>query len=252
MYLSTSKSPASQFSSLRSSSCASRSSRRRSRGIGALTGQSAYIGQAAAAAASTTGLLIGVLASIPVAGPIAAGIAAIGLALANVFSGCGQTCVEASNLANQAEPLLLQNLQAYMSAPVHYASMQAAALNNFNLTWTALEQACSNPQLGSAGQACIADRQQGGCHYKTSPGGWQQGPNGWTYVSPGAAGSGSTCWNWFVGYHDPIANDPTVVPDPVPGAAALSSLTGSATIGGIPVADLLIGAGALLLLAMFL
>lgn len=248
MYLSTSKSPASHFSSLRSSSCASRSFRRRSRGIGALTGQSAYIGQAAAAAASTTGILIGALAAIPIAGPIAAGIAAIGLALANVFSGCGQTCVEASNLANQAEPLLQQNLEQYMSAPIHYASMQAAALNNFDLTWTALEQACSNPQLGAAGQACIGDRQRGACHYQTSAGGWQNG----TYVSPGAAGSGSTCWNWFVGYRDPIANDPTVVPDPVPGASALSSLTGGATIGGIPVADLLIGAGALLLLAMFL
>ena len=219
--------------------------------------QAAYIGQAAASAASLTGVLVASLAAIPIAGPIAARIAAIGLALANVFSGCGQTCIQATSYANQAEPLLLQNLQQYMAAPVHYASLQAAALNNFELTWTALQQACSSPSLGSAGQACISDRQQGSCAYKTSAGGWQQNSDGsWTYVFPGANGSGSTCWNWFVGYHDPIANDPTVVPDPIPGAAALSSITRSlgipATIAGIPTADLLIGGGALLLLALLL
>ena len=36
--------------------------------------------------------------------------------------------------------------------------------------------------------ACIADRQRGGCHYQ----------------------SNGQCWNWFIGYRDPIANDPQV------------------------------------------
>lgn len=183
-------------------------------GLGTLSPQNMSIASTASSAAAATGVMIGALAAIPVAGPIAAAIAAIGVLLANVFSGCGQTCVEATNLANQAEPLLLQNLQQYMSAPVHYQSLQQAALNNFNLTWNALVSACSNPQLGSAGQACITDRQNGSCAYKTSPGGWQQQNGVWTYVYPGANGSGSTCWNWFVGYYNPIANDPTVVPNP--------------------------------------
>ena len=231
----------------------------RARGLGQLlspTNQT--IAQGAASAASLTGVLIGALAAIPIAGPIAAAIAGIGVLLANVFAGCGNTCVEATNLANQAEPLLDQNLQTYMSAPVHYASLQAAALNNFALTWNALVQGCSNPALGSAGKACISDRQQGGCHYQTSPGGWQQQNGQWIYVNPGAQGSGSTCWNWFVGYHDPIANDPTVVPDPVPGGAAVSSLLSSvgipsdATLFGLPLGDVAIGAGALLLLWMLL
>lgn len=213
------------------------------RGMGQLSPTNQTIASGAAQAASLTGTLIGALNGIPIAGPIAAAVASIGVLLANVFSGCGNTCVEATNLANQAEPLLLQNLQTYMNAPVHYASLQAAALNNFNLTWAALQQACSNPALGSAGAACISDRQQGACHYQTSPGGWQ----GTTYVYPGAAGSGSTCWNWFVGYHDPIANDPTVVPDPVGGSSTVSSvlssvgISPSTTFFGLPISDLLIG-----------
>jgi len=223
-------------------------------GFGALDQQQSSIASAAASAASLTGVLIGAMLAIPIAGPIAAAIAGIGIALANVFSGCGQTCVEASNLANQAEPILQQNLDTYMSAPVHYASLQAAALNNFQLTWNALQAACSNPQLGSAGQACISDRQAGGCHYQTSPGGWVNG----VYVNPGAQGSGDTCWNWFVGYHDPIANDPTVVPDPIPGSSVVSGLLSSvgiptdATLFGFPVADVAVVAGLIALGVLFL
>jgi hypothetical protein len=220
--------------------------RHRRRGMGQLSPTNQTIAGGAAQAASLTGSLIGALNGIPIAGPIASAIASVGVLLANVFSGCGNTCVEATNLANQAEPLLLQNLQTYLSAPVHYASLQAAALNNFTLTWNALVQACSNPALGSAGQACIADRQNGACDYHTSPGGWSNG----VYTYPGANGSGNTCWNWFVGYHDPIANDPTVVPDPVGVTSDVSSVLSSvgvpSTVFGLPVLDLiLIGAGLL-------
>jgi hypothetical protein len=144
-------------------------------------------------------------------------------------SGCGATCVQATNVVNQAEPLLQQNLSAYLSAPVHYESAQAQALANFEAVWGAVNAACASPSLGMPGANCIAQREQGACAYKTSPGGWSNG----TYTYPGANGSGSTCWNWFVGYHDPIANDPTVVPDP-PGeelSSAISSLTGGTLTG---------------------
>ena len=218
--------------------------RHRRRGMaGSLSPTDQSIANGAATAAVLTGTLLGG----PIGGAIAEAISQIGILLANVFAGCGNTCVEATNLANQAEPLLLQNLQTYLSAPVHYASLQAGALNNFTLTWNALVQACSNPALGSAGQACIADRQNGACDYHTSPGGWSNG----VYTYPGANGSGPTCWNWFVGYHDPIANDPTVVPDPVGVTSDVSSVLSSvgvpSTVFGLPVLDLiLIGAGLLL------
>jgi hypothetical protein len=213
------------------------------RGLGVLTGGAATAASIAATGASLTGVLVGALAAIPIAGPIAAAVAALGVELANLFSGCGQTCVEATNIANQAEPLLQQNLDQYLAAPVHYASLQAAALNNFTLTWNALQQACSNPQLAAAGQRCISDRQAGACTWKASPGGWSQDSTGkWSYTGYGAAGSGSACWNWFVGYHDPIANDPTVVPDPSPVSSAVSSvgsLISSGSVFGLPLSSLL-------------
>lgn len=129
-------------------------------------------------------------------------------------SGCGATCLQATNVVNQAEPILQQNLAVYLAQPVHYQSSQTQALQNFESVWAAVNSACASPSLGVPGANCIGQREQGACAYKTSPGGWQQQNGVWTYVYPGANGSGSTCWNWFVGYYDPIANDPTVVANP--------------------------------------
>jgi|SRR5579863_6815394 len=227
-------------------------------GLGALAPQNATIANSAASALSVTGTLVAGLTAIPIIGPIAGALAAIGTLLANIFSGCGNTCVEASNIANQVGDALAQNLTTYLSSPVHYASLQAAALNNFDAAWASLVQACSSPSLGSAGQACISDRQRGACKWKASPGGWVQASDGsWSYTPWGAAGSGTACWNYFIGMRDPIANDPTVVPDPTPAAAASSGLLSavglspSTTIAGIPVSDLLLPAG-LLVLALVL
>jgi len=119
----------------------------------------------------------------------------------------------ASQDADKFEAPLKQNLAAYLNAPVHYASLQAAALNNVDTLFTALNQACSDPQLQDAGRRCISERlDPSACHWKASPGGW----NGATYTPYGSAGSGDACWNWVKGYRDPIANDPNVVPDPSP------------------------------------
>lgn len=222
------------------------------------------INQIATTGAATTVSILVALGTVT--GPVGAAIAglvAVGSLLASVFKGCGSTCTEATSIANQVEQALQQNLSTYMSAPVHYASAQAAALNNFQTAWNALTQACGNPQLLSAGTNCISERQQGACSYKTSPGGWQQNSAGaWAYVPPGANNSGSSCWNWWIGYHDPIANDPTVVPDPSPVSAsspigasvggvvntigsAVSSLS-SGTLFGIPISNLLLPAAVLI------
>lgn len=225
------------------------------RGMGALDAQSSSIASAAASGAAATGVLIGALMAIPIAGPIAAALAGIGVAIANIFSGCGQTCVQATNIANQVGDVLTENLNQYMSAPVHYASMQAAALNNFNTAWNSLVANCSNPALQAAGQRCISDRQRGACTWKASPGGWQQNPTtgAWSYAPWGASGSGTACWNWFIGLYDPIANDPTVVPDPIPGSATSAGLlqsvgiSPSTTIAGLPVSDLVLPVGLLAL-----
>jgi hypothetical protein len=206
---------------------------------------------ASTGASVTTSLLIALGTAPTIIGPIVAGVIAVANLLVGVFKGCGSTCTEASDIANQVEPVLQQNLANYLAAPVHYASLQAAALNNFTTAWSALTQACGNPQLLSAGTNCISERQQGACSYKTTPGGWQQTNGTWTYVYPGANGSGSTCWNWFIGYHDPIANDPTVVADPSPASTAVSGaltdigLSPSTTVFGVPLSSLALPALAL-------
>ena len=175
--------------------------------VGAATA-AASAGIAIATASSTVALASGIGAAVAAA-------IAIGMLIYEAFEGCGQTCTAATSIANKVAVLLGNNLDSYLAQPVHYYSIQQACLNTFNQAWTLLVQNCNNPQLQAAGQNCISQRQQGACAYQTSPGGWQQDSSGnWTYVRPGANGSGTTCWNWFIGYHDPIANDPTVAPDP--------------------------------------
>lgn len=165
-----------------------------------------YVG-AAGTAIMTIGLYVPGPAAIflEVAGAVAELLGAIGIG-----QGCGNTCIAATEFANQAEPLLRQNLNTYLGLPIpRYQSQQTAALNIFDQTWAALisPNACGNPALGSAGKACVSDRQRGSCAY---------------------TGSDGKCWNWFIGYRDPIANDPNVVPDTPASsvASAVSSVTG--------------------------
>lgn len=168
-------------------------------------------------------------------GAAIAGIAAIATLLVKLFQGCGQTCVAASTYANQVESQLLQpNLQAYISSPVRTTSMQAAAINNYNTAIASLEQACGQASLGSAGTNCIDERvDASSCQWKTSPGGWTTNADGTcTYTPPGASGSGNTCWNWVVGYLDPIQNDPCVQSDSV---LTSSTASGASSVFGIPI-----------------
>jgi hypothetical protein len=161
------------------------------------------------------------------------------------FQGCGSSCTLTSTEANNIESMMQQNLSQYLAAPVS-AATQAEALGNFNTLWSQIQSYCLQPSLGAAGTNCISERQNGACSYKTTPGGWQQNGSTWTYVYPGANGSGSTCWNWFVGYSDPITNDPRIGEASSTSSSSASSSSGASIL--FPAA--LIGGG-LLLLFMF-
>jgi len=172
----------------------------------------------AAAGAQTTATLLVAFGAI--AGPVGlaiGAIAAIAPMIVKLFSGCGATCTQATQYANQIEPILNQNLQAYLSAPIRTQSMQAAAVNNYNTAIASLEQACGQAALKSAGQNCIDERvDPSSCQWKAQAGGWVQNADGTcTYTPWGANGSGSSCWNWVIGYLDPITQDPCVQPDSV-------------------------------------
>jgi hypothetical protein len=167
---------------------------------------------------------------------IAAGLVTLFQSVFGVGNGCGQTCVQATAIANQVATLLTQNMNNYISQPVRTASMQAAALSVFDQAWTSLQQGCAAIK-GAAGTDCVSDRAEGACKWMASPGGWVTNADGTcTFNYWGAAGSGSSCWNWFNGMRDPIANDPCVIPDSaVNTVSTLASGASSAALAlGIP------------------
>lgn len=195
------------------------------RGMGQTTSGlvSQTAGTAASVGSATAGLLVaaGAIQAVPIAGQIAGAALVVTAIIASMFKGCGSSCILTTNEVNQVEPYMQQNLAQYLAAPVSAATQQEA-LANFSQLWQGVLAYCQQPSMAQAGKNCISDRQQGSCAYKTSPGGWQQNNGVWTYQYPGPNGSGSSCWNWFVGYHDPIANDPRVAE-----AAATAANVGS-------------------------
>ena len=181
-----------------------------------------------------------------IAGPIGAVIGAVAAGIAIVISQLFKPNlqkIQASNDANQIEQILQQNLANWLSVPTNqrYASVQAAALQVFDAGWLQYQNAVQ-PDLAKAPNS-ISDRQEGSCAYHTAQ---QAGWTGDTYVSNEPNQASGSCWNWFIGYRDPIANDPNVQPDPVAGAAssvtnAISSVTGISSDS----IYLLLGAGVL-------
>jgi hypothetical protein len=164
------------------------------RGMGATGSQ--IIGVTGETAGSLFGTVISaskpLQALLGISGPVGLAIggavaAVTGLLSAfGVGSGCGQSCIQASNDANQIEQAMKANLAAFQAGQI----TQTEALQNFDGLWAQLTQACG--QIGGgAGSNCVSDRQEGACKWKDSSG---------------------ACWNWFVGYRDPIANAASASP----------------------------------------
>ena len=105
-----------------------------------------------------------------------------------VGTGCGQTCIVASDYANKAELQMKQNLAAWQAlAPEQKTkTIQSLAVQNYDQLWDGLVRACSDPQLGTAGKRCVSDRDRNGKY------------------------------PWAVYYRDPIAQT-AVIDDTVPG-----------------------------------
>jgi hypothetical protein len=232
----------------------------RARGVGDFNQQVSTIGSIAASGAATTAALLVQFGAVTgpvgaIIGAAAAGLITVGELIAKQFQGCGQTCVVASQDADQVASYLTQNLNQYFSVPApRPQSMQAAALNNVDTAFAALQKACSDPALGAAGQRCISERLvRGG-------------------TAPWCPNTGHTGCDWFVLFRDPIANDSGVGPDPVPAAAAGGAGSGSgssaggspaagilqtfginpnATLNGRPISDLFLPVGLLLAAALF-
>lgn len=195
------------------------------RGLGSQQSAQQAVGYASTgtSAAVSGAVLAGLIPAsvIPFVGPAVA-IAAMAAQILIKNSGCGQTCIQTSEWANKAAAALQQNLDAWRALPVKTKSSQALALQTFDQIWNQLVTMCSDPQWGNAGKRCISDRQQGACKWK----------------------NGNDCWNWFIGYRDPIANDPGVVPDPTvldEASSAVNSIFGTSGSSSSLLPLLLIG-----------
>ena len=87
--------------------------------------------------------------------------------------------VASTSIVNEAEPILAQNRDIFLSGPKTDEAKEYA-LGVFNQVWASVVASCGDQSLGNPGKACISDRQRGGK------------------------------WDWFSYYYDPIANTPTV------------------------------------------
>ena len=178
---------------------------------------------------------------IPVVGPFVAAAAAIANAF-GIGKGCGATCTQSTQIVNQIEPILKQNLSAAMQqatanggclTPAEVATLT----QNFNGLWQEVLTGCGQiPAPG--GTQCIADRQPGGK------------------------------FDWTAAYLAPIQNIPVCQPAPpaattqafAPATALPSSAPSSinyatppapaGTIAGFPSTYVYVGIGALVLFLM--
>jgi len=191
------------------------------------------------------------IALAPLAGPLAPFLA-IGGAVADLvasFFKPNLQKIQASNDANQIEAILQSNLANWLSIPPsqRYQSVQQAALTVFAQGWAQYVQAVQ-ADLSKAPDS-ISDRQQGSCAYHTAQcAGWHGG----SYTPNGPNQATGCCWNWFVGYRDPISNDPNVTPDPsslISPTTSSAASTGAATSSGLPPVSSLLLVGLALLAA---
>jgi hypothetical protein len=184
--------------------------------VGAVGSTASPVVTAAAAPAVATALGISASVAVPLVGVAFAGVL-MGIE-AILHSGCGQACVVTSDWANQAEPLLRQNIDTYFRLPMRTQSDQQSALRMFDAVWSGLVQRCSQPGLSTAGRNCIADRQAGACKWHaTADSPWPGGPKQ------------GECWNWFNAYRDPIANDTGVVSDTQAALSSVGSVIGDSS-----------------------
>jgi len=204
----------------------------------AMTTSVAAIGTAGEIASGTLAATSAAAWAVPLVGAAVAGVT---YWLVSIFRRNAQK-TEATKIVNSIEPKLIENIQGYFSGPRTKAS-QAQALANFDAAWEALKQACMNSQLGDAGRRCIADRDRGSCHYRARCTRYDHG----ICIEYGSVDPSGDCWNWFVGYRDPIANDPVpnMKPNPVlsPDGRVIDPNTGMPLEDGTPSLYLVGGIG---------
>lgn len=189
-------------------------------GLGQGPGLGFLTAAVAAPSTITTGTQGSLWATGAAAGPIGLAVTGATLAISAWLRRQGPAQkVQTTQIVNEIEPYMKQNLDAYMQGP-RTRSSQQQALMNFDELWDYVKVACLRPEFGDPGRRCVSDRQAGGQ------------------------------WDWFAYYRNPIANDPEVRDDPTVAGTTGAWMEPGATVGGISAP--LVLAGGLLVLALML
>jgi len=169
----------------------------------------------------------GVIAAIPggqLPGAIVAAVGALTTLIGSLFVP-DLTKIQATRIVDQIEAQVLQPTVANwraLSADQKTRTMQAAYAEVIEAALRKVQEGCSNPALGEAGQRCISER----------------------LIRGGAAPwcpTGTGC-DWYALYLDPIMNDSNVIPDTALTGSIDSAVTDlSSALGGI--SPLWIGVG---------
>jgi len=178
-------------------------------------------------------------------GPIGAAIGAITASVQALLTRVGpKQNVATTNIVNQAEPLLQQQLAAW-NASTKNCNEQAQCVTNFQNIWNAVCNACAQPSLGDPGHSCLDDRLPAGVKF--------------AYNTFNIVGNGM--FDWFHLYLFPILNDPAVagccapqacydplctapvaMPACVPSVASAAGAIAAGSVAGIPLSYILIAA----------
>jgi hypothetical protein len=191
--------------------------------VGGVLTAPGIVGATTAAGGGTIGTaLLGSLA-VPVIGAAVAGVT---IALYLIFARKGPKQKTATtNIVDQVEPALRENVQGYLAGP-RTVSSQRQAIANFEAGWAYVVEYCDTPAMGEPGKRCVNERKEG-----ARPS-WGQ--------------------NWFEMYLDPIRNDTQVKPDNYMDLVQVTDpVTGTVTyqMGGGPASSVFGDGNGVLLLA---
>jgi hypothetical protein len=225
------------------------------RGLGANQQTTQAIITGATSAASKIALQI--MGPAAASGPVglAIGLSALAITalsgkIAHLISGCGQVCIDATNIVNQEDQYVLQIAQAYWNTPTRTKSFQQWTLQQLDSIFQQTAQMLA--PLGDVGAKSARERLTRGyaapwCVSNHLAVGVDN------VVDPSPTNPLGRCGGWYDVTYDPIANDPDVVPDSsvaVQAATSVGLLNPSGTLNWGMVA--LFGVGLVLLLSFVL
>lgn len=151
------------------------------------------IGSGLLSAGGTIAMIAGPAGILP--GAIISAVGAL-TSLIGGFFAPDLTKIQATRIVDQIELQVLKpTLADWLALPADKKTqtLQAAYLEVIDTALNKVKEGCSNPALGEAGQRCISERLVRGGSAPWCP-------------------TGTGC-DWYALYRDPIANDPTIIPD---------------------------------------